>query len=64
MFLTDICVEERSVLEVITYLRNRYYKITATEILHNDQTLRELWDVEEPIEAYFKKVKEYVKICQ
>ena len=40
MFLTNINVEEKSVLEVIEYLKKRYYKITTAEILHNDRLLR------------------------
>ena len=36
MFLTDINIKEKSVLQVIEYLRARYYRITTAEILHND----------------------------
>ena len=53
MYLADIEVTTSTVLEIITYLKTRYYKISTAEILHIDKMLRDLWNTEEQIEAYF-----------
>ena len=63
VYLADIEVAERTVLEVITYLKTRYYRITTKEIRYNDKEMREPWDIECSIETYFKKVKDCVEFA-
>ena len=63
MYLADIEIASSTVLEIITYLKARYYKISTAEIQHNDRMLRELWNTEEPIEAYFRRVKECIEFA-
>ena len=64
MFLADIEITTSTVLEVINYLRTRYFRITTSEILQNDKIMRTMWDAEEAIEAYFKRFKECVEFAK
>ena len=50
MYLVDIEVEDKSVLELIDYLKRRYFKITTMEITQNDKKYRRFWDPDVPIE--------------
>ena len=64
MFLADIDIPAATVLQVVDYMKTRYYKISTTEVTNNDKKFRELWDPEEPIEAFFKRVKGCVEFAE
>ena len=52
-YLSDVD-EAATVLEIIKFLKLRYYKITPIQIANNNRKLRKKWEPnEEPIEAYF-----------
>ena len=63
MFLADIDIPVSTVLEVIEYLRTRYYKISTTEITQNDKIFCKIWDPEELIEAFFERIKDCVEFA-
>ena len=64
LYLANIEVEEKSTLEVITYLKTRCYKISTAEIKHINRMFEELWDPKEPIKSYFKRIKECVAFAK
>ena len=46
-----------TILDIITHLKDKYYKISNLEVMKNDIEIRKEWDIDTPIEKYFQKVK-------
>ena len=60
IYLDGIDAGSSSPIELIQYLKDHYYKISSLELAKNDKALRSDWDVETPIEQYFRTIK----MCQ
>lgn len=46
-----------TILDLITYLKTRYYCISSAELNQNDQELQSAWDDKASVEAYFQRLK-------
>ena len=62
--LADIDIRASTVLEILDYLKTRYYKISIQEITQNERILRELWDPSAPIEEHFQRIKDCVELSE
>ena len=58
MYFSGIKISKSTTLDLIQYLKSRYYKISENDLKNNDLKLREVWDFETPIENYFKRIEE------
>ena len=64
IYFDRIEVGSADVLDIITHLKDHYYKISSMELAKNDNQIREEWDVDTPIEKYFKKVKDCQQLAK
>ena len=64
MNLATINVDASRILDLITYLKNRYYKITSVALMQNNTKLYEAWQVETPIKEYFQRIKMCSKLAK
>lgn len=64
IYLANIDLRVATVLEIISHLKERYYKISTAEIGRNDKEFRKPWDPEEPIESYFERMRLCVELAE
>ena len=64
VYLADIDIRASTVLEILDYLKTRYYKISMQEVTQNERILRELWDPSTPIEEHFQRIKDCVELSE
>ena len=53
-----------TILDIITHLKEKYYKISNLEVMKNDIEIRKEWDIDTPIEKYFQNVKICRKLAE